>query len=539
MSPINPNDHRISRRNFLKVSAGVGGLLVTRNMLPEIFVSRQAPALIRWEAAQPQMPYGVASGDIMADQAIIWSRADRAARMIVEISTTESMKDAKTIVGPAALEVSDYTAKLNLTDLPPGQDVFYRVTFQSLEDLNAKSQPVTGRFRTAPVNKRSISFLWSGDEAGQGWGINPDWGGMKIYKAMAALDADFFVHSGDMIYADGPMQTEVKLDDGTMWKNIVTPEKSKVAETLQEYRGNFAYNLMDTNIQAFNASLPLIVQWDDHETLNNWYPTKSMTNDTNNDKYKEKSVALLSARSKQAFFEYNPIRINGQDHERIYRSFNYGPLLDVFMLDERSYRGPNSPNDQEVRGPDTDFMGRPQLQWLKEALLASKSTWKVIASDMPIGLIVADGTEKKNNFEAFANGDGPARGRELELVDLLRFIKYNDIHNVVWLTADVHYTSAQYYDPNKAQFSDFNPFYEFVSGPLNAGTFGPNKLDNTFGPQVLFQKAPEAGKANLPPSAGYQFFGQVQIDGQTEVLTVTLRDLDGKSLFAQKIDPVL
>ncbi|TIL18780.1 MAG: alkaline phosphatase, partial [Mesorhizobium sp.] len=74
-----------------------------------------------------------------------------------------------------------------------------------------------------------------------------------------------------------------------------------------------------------------------------------------------------------------------------------------------------------------------------------------------------------------------AKGRELEIADLLRYIKNAGITNTVWLTADVHYTAAHYYNPDKAQFQDFNPFWEFVSGPLHAGTYGPNDFDMTFG----------------------------------------------------------
>ena len=65
--------------------------------------------------------------------------------------------------------------------------------------------------------------------------------------------------------------------------------------------------------------------------------------------------------------------------------------------------------------------------------------------------------------EAIAQGDGPPRGRELEIADLLSFIKHAGVRNTVWLTADVHYTAAHYYDPNKAVFQDFEPFWEFVS----------------------------------------------------------------------------
>ena len=60
----------------------------------------------------------------------------------------------------------------------------------------------------------------------------------------------------------------------------------------------------------------------------------------------------------------------------------------------------------------------------------------------------------------------------------------------MWLSANVPYTAAHYYDPGKAQFRDFEPFWEFVSGPIHAGAFGPNTLDNTFGPQLVFQKTP-------------------------------------------------
>jgi alkaline phosphatase D len=174
------------------------------------------------------------------------------------------------------------------------------------------------------------------------------------------------------------------------------------------------------------------------------------------------------------------------------------------------------------------------VAWLKQQLLSSRATWKIIAADMPIGLQVPDGD---TDFEAIANGDGPALGREQETAGLPRFIKMNDIRNTVWLTADVHYCAAHHYDPNRAQFQDFLPFWEFVAGPLNAGTFGPNKLDNTFGPQVMFQKAPPEGQMNLAPSAGYQFFGQVGIEGATGMMTVRLRDVTGQELYKIDLEP--
>jgi alkaline phosphatase D len=153
---------------------------------------------------------------------------------------------------------------------------------------------------------------------------------------------------------------------------------------------------------------------------------------------------------------------------------------------------------------------------------------------MPIGIIVPDAGGK---FENCANGNGPALGRELEIAELLRFIKQRRIKNVVWLTADVHYSAAHYYDPGKAQFTDFNPFWEFVAGPLNAGTSDPGKMDDTFGPQVKFTAVPAGLKKNRPPSEGLQFFGAVRIDAKTEVMTVSLHDLEGKKLYGVDLAP--
>src|ERR1044071_6935914 len=109
-----------------------------------------------------------------------------------------------------------------------------------------------------------------------------------------------------------------------------------------------------------------------------------------------------------------PVRVNPAEPGRVYRVLNYGPHLDVFMLDERGYRGPNGPNMQETYGPEAHFIGPEQLAWLKRALMESRATWKVIASDMPIGIIVHDNAATKSGSEAIAQGDGPARGRELE-----------------------------------------------------------------------------------------------------------------------------
>lgn len=524
----------MDRRHLLKTTALLGGA----TLAPAWLHAQQAPAAITRDGARPQFTSGVQSGDPAADRALLWTRSDRPARMWVEWSTTPSFADLRRVRGPYLLADSDFTGRLDLTGLSAGQEIFYRVQLQDLGNERVLSEPMAGHLRlpgaARPGRPRDVRFVWSGDTAGQGFGINEGWGGMKIYEEIRRLNPDFFLHCGDTIYADGPIPASLKLPDGSLWNNLVTEQTSKVAETLDEFRGRYRYNLLDANVRRMAAEVPQIWQWDDHEVTNNWSDSKSLQADA---RYTEKNVPLLVARATRAFHEYAPLRRHGDEEaERVYRHLPQGPLLDVFVIDMRNYRGPNSANLQATEDASSAFLGRPQVDWLLAGLKRSRAVWKVIAADMPIGLGVPDGkdAEGRARWEAVANGDpGVPRGRELEIARLLRGIRQAGVRNVVWLTADVHYTAAHYYDPRKAQFTDFAPFWEFVSGPLNAGSFGPNPLDPTFGPQVIYQKAPEA--QNTAPTAGLQFFGQVDIDAKTRAMTVALKDLAGQALFTRTL----
>jgi alkaline phosphatase D len=105
--------------------------------------------------------------------------------------------------------------------LPPGETIFYRARFESLAHPGTWSAPLAGCFRTPPPADaarpptRGVRVAWSGDMVGQGWGIDEARGGLRIYDAIRRTDPDVFVHSGDNVYADGPLVAEVPLDDGT------------------------------------------------------------------------------------------------------------------------------------------------------------------------------------------------------------------------------------------------------------------------------------------------------------------------------------
>jgi len=178
--------HGLTRRHLLVRSASTLAL-AGLGSLTRPYLSRAAD--------RPLITCGIQSGDVSMRSAMVWARADRPARMRVEYSTLESFV---TILGAAAADAlpeRDFTSKILLEGLPPGQDIFYRVKFEDISGIPGETQ--VGHFRTAPTDKNSISFVWSGDTAGQGWGIDPSRGGMRTYRTMLENRPDFFIHSGD------------------------------------------------------------------------------------------------------------------------------------------------------------------------------------------------------------------------------------------------------------------------------------------------------------------------------------------------------
>ncbi|MFD1824997.1 alkaline phosphatase D family protein [Mumia zhuanghuii] len=519
----------LGRRALLRGAAAVGaGAVVLGSGAASATArttSRSAPALVR--AGRPSLTHGVQAGDVLTRQATLWSRADRPARLVAEIARDSSFRKAVTLRGPVVTPESDLTGRFTVRGLPAGADLHYRIRAVDLRDPRRSSAPEVGHLRTASARGEDVRFLWSGDIAGQGWGVNPSYGGFRIVDAMARRQADFFLCSGDNVYADGPLTETVTLPDGSLWRNLVIDEKTKVAETLDEFRGQFKYNLMADNWRQFLADTPQVTQWDDHEVTNNWYPGEILTDA----RYTEKRVDVLAERGRRAFHEYMPVAPLSPDPDgRLYRVLHLGPMLDLFVLDMRTHKDPNTPGAEAER--DGGVLGPTQTRWLIRELERSRATWKVIAADLPIGLVVPDGTAQ----EGIGQGDpGAPRGRELDLAPVLTALQRLGIRNHVWLTADVHYTAAHHYSPDRAAYQDFDPFWEFVSGPLNAGAFGPNALDATFGPRTEFVAAPP--RANTSPAEGWQFFGEVEIDGRTEELTVTLRDIEGAALFQRTLSP--
>ena len=507
---------KLSRRRFQKLLASAG---------PASIIGCTVSVPSAKESSGKSLLTGCAIGDVTSSGAVLWTRTEEPCQILLSMATNLAFTDNYRSVDIGNTdEQRDFNLKFEIKNLPASSQWYFRLEATSLGQPDVPVHFVQGQFQTADSDQRqNIRFCWGGDTAGQGWGVPPldDSSlnlnqGMLTYAAMLSHKPQFFVHSGDQIYADGPIQELVELDNGQIWENLVTPAKSKVAESLQDFRENFYYNYLNSHYRDFHVQTPIYYQWDDHEVINNWYPREKR----DDPRYQTDDISSLARRAKQALFECNPIRTNPDDPERIYRKIERGPLLDLFFLDMRSYRGPNSLNRQTAQSLATDFLGNEQIEWLKHSLKESKAVWKIICADMPLSAVVTDwGTDIAENA---ANGDdGPPLGRELEIAELLSFIKEEEIHNLHFITADVHYCASTHYHPDRAAFKNFLPFWEHISGPIHAGTFAPGKMDKTFGPERVFCGVPDDLPPNRPPSEPYQFFGKIDIDAETQTLTVS------------------
>lgn len=443
--------------------------------------------------------------------------------MSVEWSTSPSFDRVTRVEGPPVSAPTNLIGKVALTGLPNGTKIHYRVRFDA-------SPWLAGSFSTPPTDGRDVLIAWSGDTNGQGWGIDPARGGMPAYSALLARAPDLFIHCGDAIYADEPIPATLDLPDGTKWNNVVDPAKDHVAQTLDDFRGAHLYPRRSAEVRALSAAVPLEYIWDDHEVRNNWYPG-AVIDDA---RYTERRIDELAIHARRAMYEHSPTLRDPTGP--MYRSVRWGPLVEIFLLDGRSYRSPNEPPRAEGA-----LLGEVQAAWLLDALSKSTARWKVVACDMPIGVTVSEpGKTVKQAYDGWANdsttGSGAPMEREVELAKLLSALRARRVKNLVWITADVHYAAVHRFDPARAAFKDFDPFYELIAGPMHATAFPRRPTDDTFGPEVQWSSA--GWDTFGSPFSGAQHFGLLRIDGRSHEMTVRFVDARGRDLQELTLVPV-
>jgi len=448
--------------------------------------------------------HGVASGDVTNSSAIIWSRANENAIMDVEFSNNKNMQSPVLVTQPVN-QSSDFTGHIKIDNLNPDTIYFYRVWFSGnnlSNNASIHSSYVKGTFKTAPSIssfKNSIGFVIGGDLGGQGFCRKADTQ-YSIFSVMKSLAPDFFIFNGDQIYADS-FCSEKGPADAAGWKNIkefvpsVNQKSSnwsdynKVYEIIQKH---WQYNRGDPYLQELLQNTSIYSQLDDHEVLNdfgaNWdhfidYPLKT-------------GYPTLVKAGINAFYNYSPMKINNTSSNiidnkssisnHIYRHFNWGKDLDLFLLDDRSYRSFNNLPDNNSN--NKTLLGKEQLHWLENGLLNSNATWKIISTTMPV--TIPNCYNSTRGCDNWATDGSTNKTFTSERSEFLKFLDEKNIKNIVFITTDVHFPANIMVNQDFNGDKDNLKFYELVSGPLSAIPLGVGtKQDPTINERFLYNES--------------------------------------------------
>lgn len=488
--------------------------------------------------AVQRVSHGVASGDITSTSAVIWARASGESVMLVRVRL-DNTKDGELIQRELPVSAADdFTGRIIIDGLIPDTGYRYTVSF-------SQGPEEEGRFRTAPksTQAKAIRFAWSGDLGGGVCRDRQD--GYPIFAAINRERLDFFLALGDMIYADFSCAAT------GFYGNPQIPGDFSPANGLSDYWAHWRYNREDAGYREMLARMPYYAIWDDHEVSNDFGPLHVAPGPM-----KESAEKPLIALGLAAFLDYNPIAEHPDTPKRLYRSFRWGQHLELIILDTRQYRDANfAPDDPKT---PKSMLGREQVTWLKDTVLRSDATWKVIVSSVPMSVPTGVSPQiPTEEFAAFDKVTGLSKllpqlnksggldgwanyeqgvGFEQELIELLRFMRQHEVNNNIWLTTDVHFAAAFRYTP----FADAPKFQprEFITGPLSALLF-PNPLfDTTLGTEQLFFY----GAAKFTDIRSYEAakpwfnYGTVEVDEDGN-LTVQIHKIDGAVVYQETLRP--
>jgi len=341
---------------------------------------------------------------------MLWTRAvpDRGSSVQVgwEIAQDADFSNVIHSGSAEALEAHDFTIKVDVRGLNAGETYFYR--FHSRN--NASPAGVTRTLADGAVDQVKLAVVSCS---------NYPAGYFHAYREVAALeDLDAVVHLGDYIYEYSSESSSYAAADAEELGRTFPDDNNRELITLADYRRRYGIYRSDTDLQQLHQKVPFIVVWDDHEVANDtWQDGAENHNpDQGDGDFTERKMAAL-----RAFFEWMPIRpvIEGS-HETIYRSFRFGDLVDLHMLDTRiigrdqqldylNYFGNGGLNvaqfTTDVLDENRTLLGAEQRLWLQAALGGSSATWQVLGQqvlmgrmNLPAELLMAIATQELDNL---------------------------------------------------------------------------------------------------------------------------------------------
>jgi phosphodiesterase/alkaline phosphatase D-like protein len=480
--------------------------------------------------------YGVAAGEVTSSSAVLWGKANKSGPYTLDVARNKRFTKELHSKVARARKSHDNTVQTRMKGLTPGKKYFFRF-------VGRRSKSATGSFTTAPKpsQNKTVEFAWSGDQdfnatTGQ---TKPYWNDGGVLRQMKKEKNAFNIMLGDTIYSDS--EVPGRLDP--------------IALTVKQKWAKYRINLKNRALQALRGSAGFYSHWDDHEFVNDFSPQEnSFDNNVN------VNGGTLYKRGAQAFRDYAPVRWSKSTG--LYRSVRWGKNLELFFLDERSFRSANADanhvcdNPQTgkpdlaptapvttrmlfsavtpslaapvspactaaINSPDRTFLGHSQLERFKRAVSTSTARFKVIVNEMPIQQYYILPYDRWEGFAA-------------ERSNLLHYL-HDNVKNVVFLTTDVHATMTgdarfQTLEPGGAQNSGI---MDVAVGPVATANFGL-EIDKATGQSQSYQAVDGAFLTPPPPGGvGVQCsvldqFSYGQVKATSTTLTITPKDINGQ-----------
>jgi phosphodiesterase/alkaline phosphatase D-like protein len=503
--------------------------------------------------------FGVAAGDVSSSSALLWTRANAPGSYAVQVALDPGFRQ---VVAGRRLTISRSTdggQTFRVVGLRAGRRHYYRFTQcetgtagSSLTCKRAGRASPIGTFLTAPATgaNATVRFAYSGDADAQPKppSRTPFWNRFQVYRRMQLERNAFNVNLGDTIYSDSEVQGAQGLD----------------ATTVAQKWGKYRMNLAQLNLQALRGSSATYSQWDDHEFINdfsrfqNTFSTGSRSNNTQ--RTFNINGQVLYGRGAKAFRDYTPISYSSR--YGTYSTFRWGRNVQVFRLDERSFRsteadyngtcndssgnpdlGPTAPQSTRntfaaiypplaqppsqqcintINDPRRTMLGSAQLARFMSDLRRSTATWKVVLNEDPIQQFYVFPYDRWEGYEA-------------ERKTLMNFISAN-VKNVVFLTTDQHANMV-----NTVKFSTLGEngppvdtgVFDFVTGPVATKNFNQEVNDALNNPSggnlvtsVVLKGPPPNGVAMK--CAATAVFSYSEVVASQRTLTVTPKDINGR-----------
>jgi alkaline phosphatase D len=427
------------RRTLLKSGAAATAVIGTSAAL--------ASASVEAEAAGPAFRHGVASGDPLPNHVVLWTRvtptaastpgSGRGPQVTVtwevahDRAFTRVVNHGRFVTGPSR----DHTVKVDAGGLAPATWYYYRFRW------DGQSSRI-GRTRTAPAHDSTPGRIRLGVVSC----ANLQAGWFSAYRHLAKRDdLHAVLHLGDYVYEYGPGEYGYGKDNVDVRKHVPGHEMISLAD----YRQRHAQYKRDQDLQDLHARYPFIATWDDHEVANDAWKKGAENHNAG-----EGPFLARRARAHRAYDEWMPVRLSSTaklgDGTRMFRRLRFGRLAELSMLDLRTYRDKQvSAPTGDVSDPDRTITGRAQLDFLKTGLANGRATWKVVGNPVMIAPVTlaqlpADLVDPIDDVTGLLPRDGIAYnvdqwdGYTDDRREVFTHIRQHDVHNVLFLTGDIH-----------------------------------------------------------------------------------------------------